>query len=42
MISVDQPSFPGLQAKLTRFLEEQLRGLSLESMSVLENRVSLQ
>jgi len=42
MISVDQPSFTGLQAKLTRFLEEQLRGLSLESMSVLENRVSLQ
>lgn len=42
MISVDQPSFPGLQAKLTRFLEEQLRGLSLESMSVLEDRVSLQ
>jgi len=42
MISVDQPSFPGLQAKLTSFLEEQLRGLSLESMSVLENRVSLQ
>ena len=41
MISVDQPSFPGLEAKLTRFLKEQLRGLRLETMSALENRVSL-
>jgi len=42
MISVDQPSFPELETKLTRFLKERLRGLSLESMSMLENRVSLQ
>ncbi|MEA3253413.1 MAG: DUF4956 domain-containing protein [Chloroflexota bacterium] len=40
MISVDQPSFPGLEAKLNSFLNERLRGLSLESMSVLEGRVS--
>ena len=42
MISVDQPSFPGLEARLSAFLRERLRGLSLESMSVVENRVSLQ
>ena len=42
MISVDQPSFPELEAKLTRLLKERLRGLSLESMSMLEDRVSLQ
>lgn len=42
MISVDQPSFPSLEARLTTFLRERLRGLSLESMSVLEDRVSLQ
>lgn len=41
MISVHQSSFPGLEAKLTAFLKERLRGLSLETMSVLEDRVSL-
>ena len=41
MISVDQPSFQGLQARLSAFLEGRLRGLRLETMSVLENRVSL-
>lgn len=41
MISVDQPSFQNLEAKLSAFLEERLRGLRLETMSVLENRVSL-
>ena len=41
MISVDQPSFPDLKGKLTAFLSEQLRGLRLETMSVLEDRVSL-
>ena len=41
MISVDQPSFPDLEAKLSRFLEERLRGLRLETMSALEDRVSL-
>jgi hypothetical protein len=41
MISVDQASFPDLETKLTAFLKERLRGLSLETTSVLENRVSL-
>ena len=41
MISVDQPSFSGLEGKLTAFLGGRLRGLRLESMSALENRVSL-
>lgn len=41
MISIDQPSFPGLEEKLTAFLKERLRGLSLQTMSVLEGRVSL-
>ena len=41
MISVDQPSFPDLEGKLTTFLRERLRGLRLETMSVLEDRVSL-
>ena len=41
MISVDQASFPRLEAKLTAFLRERLRGLRLETMSVLDNRVSL-
>lgn len=41
MISVDQPSFPALEKKLTAFLGEQLRGLSLETMSTLDDRVSL-
>ena len=41
MVSVDQSSFPGLEEKLTSFLKGRLRGLRLETMSVLENRVSL-
>jgi len=41
MISVDQPSFQNLEAKLSAFLEQRLRGLRLETMSLLENRVSL-
>ena len=41
MISVDRPSFPDLEAKLSRFLEERLRGLRLETTSVMEDRVSL-
>jgi len=41
MISVDRPSFPDLEAKLSRFLEDRLRGLRLETTSVLEDRVSL-
>ena len=41
MISVDQPSYAGLQRDLTAFLEGRLRGLSLETMSRLDDRVSL-
>jgi hypothetical protein len=41
MISVDQPSFPELEKKLTAFLKSRLRGLSLETMSTLDDRVGL-
>jgi hypothetical protein len=41
MISVDQPSFPALEKKLVAFLDSKLRGLSLDTMSTLEDRVSL-
>jgi hypothetical protein len=41
MISVDQPSYAGLEARMSAFLREKLRGLRLETMSVLEGRVSL-
>ena len=41
MISVDQPSYAGLESKMSAFLKERLRGLRLETMSVLEDRVSL-
>ena len=41
MISVDQPAYPDLEGKLSAFLRERLRGLRLETMSVLEERVSL-
>lgn len=41
MVSVDQPSFPALEKKLTAFLGERLRGLSLDTMSTLDHRVSL-
>ncbi len=41
MISVDQPSFPALEKKLTSFLKERLRGLSLDTMSKIDDRISL-
>ena len=41
MLSVDQASFPDLESKLTTFIKERLRGVRLETMSVLEDRVSL-
>ena len=41
MISVDQASFPDLETRLSAFLKEHLRGLSLETTSILEDRVSL-
>jgi hypothetical protein len=41
MISVDQSSFPVLEKKLTAFLRERIRGLNLDTMSTLDERVSL-
>jgi len=41
MLAVDQAAFPDLEAKLNSFLRERLRGVRLETMSVLEDRVSL-
>ena len=41
MISVDQASFPDIEPRLTAFLKERLGYFKLESMSVLEDRVSL-
>ncbi len=41
MISVDQPSYAGIESRMSAFLKEKLRGLRLETMSVLEGRVSL-
>jgi hypothetical protein len=41
MISVDQASFPSLEKQMTSFLKEQLHGLNMETMSTLDNRVSL-
>jgi len=41
MISVDQPSYAGLEKNLTAFLGDRLSGLNLETMSKLDDRVSL-
>lgn len=41
MISIDQPSFPAVEKKLTEFLGERLRNLNLDTMSTMDNRVSL-
>jgi len=41
MISIDQPSFPAVEKKLTAFLGERLHGLSLDTMSTIDDRVSL-
>jgi hypothetical protein len=41
MVSVDQPSFPTLEKKLTAFLRERLGSPSLETMSTVDDRVSL-
>ena len=41
MISIDQTAYTGLESKLSAFLIEKLRGLRLVTMSVMENRVSL-
>jgi hypothetical protein len=41
MISVDQPAYPDFEGKLSTFLRERLGSVRLESMSMLEDRVSL-
>ena len=41
MISIDKPSFPALEKKLTAFLGERFSGLSLENISTLDDRINL-
>ncbi|MGD0780601.1 MAG: DUF4956 domain-containing protein [Dehalococcoidales bacterium] len=41
MISVDQAAYAGLETKLSAFLNERLKGLRLVTMSVIEDKVSL-
>jgi hypothetical protein len=41
MISIDQTAYSGLETKLSAFLSERLKGLRLVTMSVMEDRVSL-
>jgi hypothetical protein len=41
MISVDKPSFAALDKTLTGFLNSRLGGVTLENMSVVDDRVSL-
>ncbi|OGN88764.1 MAG: hypothetical protein A2158_06365 [Chloroflexi bacterium RBG_13_46_14] len=42
MISVDKLSFPEFEEKLKAFLKSELRGLRFETMSTMDNRISLQ
>ena len=41
MIAIDQTSFPAIENKLSGFLKSKLHGLNLETMSTMDNRVSL-
>jgi hypothetical protein len=41
MLSVDRPSYPALEKKLTAFLKDRVHGLSLNTMSTLDDRISL-
>jgi hypothetical protein len=41
MISVDHDSYPTLEQKLTAFLGQRLPGLSMDTMSTLDDRISL-
>jgi hypothetical protein len=41
MVAVDKSSFPALEKKLNAFLSKRLRGLSLQTMSSMDNRVGL-
>jgi hypothetical protein len=42
MISVEQSSFANIEPKLTNFLQAKLRGLTQDTMSTVDNRISLQ
>ena len=41
MLTVDEPAYAGLESKLTSFLKGRLAGLRLDTMSVMDDRVSL-
>jgi hypothetical protein len=41
MIAVEQSAFSGIEERLTTFLKQRLQGLRMETMSVMEDRVSL-
>ena len=41
MLSLEQASFPELEEKITGFLNQRLRGLSMESLSTLDDKVSI-
>jgi len=41
ILAVDKNDFPGLETQLNNFLKERLPGLRLETMSVVDGRVSL-
>ena len=41
MLSVNQEAYPALEKRLGEFLKEKLRGLSMVTMSTLDDRVSL-
>lgn len=42
MISVDKPSFPEVETRINLFLKEKLRGLSFDTMSTVDDRISIQ
>ena len=42
MISVDKLSFPEVEGKLKAFLKKEIRGLRFETMSTMDDRISLQ
>jgi hypothetical protein len=41
MIYIESAAYPGIEKKLTAYLEEHLRGLSMETMSTLDGRVGI-
>ena len=41
MIAVEQSAFSDIEERLTMFLRQRLQGLRMETMSVIDDRVSL-